>query len=114
MDKNSGTPISQLDDNALQIHALGMAYREAERRREEAEGQLEELKTRCRAAERKAEKLSREYRDLVEQMKEMTKAYQSVMKKNAALAAGMRHQAAELEKLRNPPREENPEGGVNP
>ena len=37
MDNRKDIPVSEMDDRALQIHALGVAYREAERRREEAE-----------------------------------------------------------------------------
>ncbi len=86
MDKKPETPISQMDDHDLQLHALGLAYRDAERRREEAESRVE--------------KLERDYRDLEEQMKEMTAAYQAVMKKNAALSAGEKRLKAELETLR--------------
>ena len=86
MDKKTETPVSEMDDNALQIHALGVAYREAERRREEAEKQAEQIKE--------------EAADLEDQIREMAEAYQAVMAKNAELNAACRKQQEELERLR--------------
>ena len=57
MDKITEMPISEMDDNMLQIRALSVAYRDAERRREEAE--------------RRAEQMKEEVADLEAQMKEM-------------------------------------------
>jgi len=78
MGKKKDIPVSEMDDRELQVHALGVAYREAERRREEAEQQ--------------AENLRREIRDLEEQLKDMTGAYQTLMAKNAELAASLQKQ----------------------
>ncbi len=100
MDKMNEMPVSRMDDQALQIHALGVAYREAERLREAAEEKLKELEPRRRAAEEKAERTERELRDLEAQMKEMTEAYGAVMKKNAALAAENRSLQRSLQDLR--------------
>lgn len=86
MDKITEKPISEMDDNALQIHALGVAYREAERRREEAEKQTEQMKE--------------EAADLEAQIKEMAEAYQAVMVKNTKLNTACRKQQEELENLR--------------
>ena len=86
MDKKTGTPISEMDDNALQIHALSVAYREAERRREEAE--------------KKAEQMKGEAADLEAQIREMAEAYQAVMAKNTELNAACRKQQKEIDSLR--------------
>lgn len=81
MDNRNDIPVSEMDDLSLQMHALGVAYREAERRREEAEQQ--------------AENLRQEVRDLAEQLKDMTGAYQALIVKNAELAASLRKQQQE-------------------
>ena len=86
MDKKE-MQVSEMDDHALQTHALVMAYRDAERRCEEAKAQTE--------------RLNRESRDLETQLKEMTEAYQALMKRYTALAASARKQQKELESLRN-------------
>jgi len=64
MDNRKETPISEMDDQALQIHALGVAYREAERRREEADQRREKTEKRSEEAEKQCEKLRLEIRDL--------------------------------------------------
>ena len=86
MDKITEMPISEMDDNMLQIRALSVACRDAERRREEAE--------------RRAEQMKEEVADLEAQMKEMAEAYQAMMSKNAAVNATCRKQREELESLR--------------
>ena len=78
MDKRIDTPVSEMDDNMLQMHALSVAYRDAERRREEAEKRVEQMKA--------------EARDLEAQMEEMATAYQVLMSKNAGLNAFCRKQ----------------------
>ena len=83
MDNRKETPISEMDDQALQIHALGVAYREAERRREEAEKQCEKLRL--------------EIRDLEGQLMQMTQVYQTLMAKNAELTSALRKLQAEAE-----------------
>ena len=85
MDNRKDIPVSEMDDRTLQIHALGVAYRDAERRREEAE--------------QREEKLRREIQDLEEQLKDMTGAYQALMAKNAELAASLREQKQETGNL---------------
>ena len=99
MDNRTGIPVSEMDDRALQMHALGVAYREAERRCEEAEH-------RCAEAEQRAERLGLEARDLEAQLQEMTEAYQALMTKNAELTASVRKQQKELEELRKAPARE--------
>jgi chromosome segregation ATPase len=90
MDNRKETPISEMDDQALQIHALGVAYREAERRREEAEKRREE-------AEKQCEKRRLEIRDLEGQLMQMTQVYQTLMAKNAELTSALRKLQAEAE-----------------
>ena len=85
MDNRKDIPVSEMDDRTLQIHALGVAYRDAERRREEAE--------------QREEKLRREIQDLEAQLKDMTSAYQALMAKNTELAASLRKQNQETEEL---------------
>ena len=97
MDNRKETPISDMDDQALQIHALGVAYREAERRREEADQRREEAEKRSEEAEKQCEKLRLEIRDLEGQLMQMTQVYQTLMAKNAEVTSALRKLQAEAE-----------------
>ena len=64
MEHKKETPVSGMDDSTLQMHALAVAYRDAERR--------------CEDAEERERKLKREARDLEAQLQELTEAYQTL------------------------------------
>ncbi len=102
MGKKMEIPVSEMDDQMLQIHAMGVAYREAERRREETE----------KRAEEETKKLRQEIRDLETQLKEMTVAYQALMTRNNELGASLRKQEKELESLRKAREEKQTTGAA--
>ncbi len=130
MDKKSETPVSEMDDQALQIHALGLAYRDAERRCAEAKQQAEQAKRDKQEMEvqlkeiaeayyllmkkstdsgeevrQLTEKADRERQESEAQLKEMAEAYHLLMKKNGELTDLLHKKQEEIDLLRRAAKE---------
>ncbi|MBR5110481.1 MAG: hypothetical protein IK099_09815 [Clostridia bacterium] len=80
--KAADSPVFKMDDQALQIHAMVVAYRDAEQRCAEAESRMQELLVENDA--------------LNAQLKELTKAYQELMNKHSSLQVSSRDQKETL------------------
>lgn len=125
MDKRPEMPVSEMDDRVLMVHALGVAYRDAERRYEEAIQQTQKTKRENQEmaaqiremaeayealmkknadqgeeARRQTDKVRRENKELTAQLREMTEAYQVLMKKNAELTGLLHKKQEEMDLLR--------------